>query len=97
MGSGSTQTASWPEWGMAAKRPNLPNTRLCVPFTEGGLYQFGPPSTFTVSAALAFGDALDSSVTDPMELHKNWGRVSANRPNESWWERQVILRVYWGM
>ena len=83
MGNGPLQSISRSAWAVKTKRPNL--LKVCVgsPVAEDGLYQFGPPSTFSACKAAALGDALDPSASGTgrivMKLHVNWGHVSARQ------------------
>ena len=60
MGRGSTHTVSQIDHGMKSKRRNLPDGG-----TAGGLFQFGPPSTFSACGSLALGDVLGPGVSGP--------------------------------
>ena len=86
-GEGSAQFASRFSWDTKVKRPKLPNGGLHVANTADVLYQLGPPTSSTVSKAVALGGALDPGVSDPekiaMEFDANWGRASACQLNRA--------------
>ena len=80
---GPAVSASYFEWALTSKRPNLPNGRLHLLYTQDRLYQFGPPRTFSASKAVTLRDALDGCPSDPQniarKLHVNYGHASAQQ------------------
>ena len=47
------------EWAITDRRPKLPDSRLRLPHTSDGLYQFEPPRTFIACKAATLRDAMD--------------------------------------
>ena len=75
--------ASYFEWSLLGKRPDLSDGGLHLPFLEGGPLRSVPPKDFSACTAVTLGDARDINISDPrriiMELHVNWWRASATQ------------------
>ena len=62
-------------------RPNLSHGGVHFPPSEGGLYRFESPQTFSACRAFTLGGARDGCLSDPKnittKLHVNWGHAAA--------------------
>ena len=75
--------ASYSEWPISEKRPDLSVGGLRLPLGESGLLRFVPPKEFSTCAAATSGDARGDSISDPkqiiMKSGVNWGHASASQ------------------
>ena len=82
-GRGPNVAASYFEWPVAEKRPDLSDVGLHMPLAESGLFRFAPPREFPACAAATLGDAQGDSISDPkkiiMQLHANGEHASATQ------------------
>ena len=79
--------ASYFEWPLLQKRPDLSNGELHLPSTDDWQLRFVPPVDFSPSTAVTHGDARDEGVSDHreivMELRGNWGQAAARQLNRA--------------
>ena len=61
---GPKLAASYSEWAILDKRPDLSNGGLHLPFSEDGLRRLEPPRVFSACAAATLGGTRDKSASD---------------------------------
>ena len=88
---GPNLAASFFEWTLLTKRPDLSTGGLHLPCTDDELLRVVPPENFLASTAVSLGgDARGDSVSDPrdvvMDLHVNW---DMHRPTSSKGRRRI--------
>ena len=85
--------ASYLEWALSKKRPDLPNSVLRLPLTGDALLRFVPSKDFSACSAVTLGDARDESPYGPREiilkLHFNWDVRGRAGSRGGWWTRRV--------
>ena len=57
IGKGRDLAASYFEWSLVEKRPDLSDGGLHLPITEGGPFRFVPPKEFPACTAVTLGRA----------------------------------------
>ena len=72
---GPNFAASYLEWTLVDKRPDLSNGGLHLPNTVDGLFRFVSPKEFSACTAVTLGDAREDGASDArrvfMKLHGN--------------------------